>query len=294
MKEFKNPFKNIYLLLILAFMYLPIAVMVIYSFNESREMGTWTGFSFEWYKELFQDEEIMQALLYTVLLAIISSIISTIVGTITALGLHGYGKRSKALIMNITYIPVVNPDIVTGISLMLLFIFAGMGSSRGFLTILISHIVFSIPYVIFSVMPKLRQINFSKYEAAQDLGASPSQALRKVILPELLPGILSGFMLAFTLSLDDFVVTFFTKGNGVQNLSTVIYAMTKRGITPKLNALSTLMFLAILILLIIINVYQSKGRKKRDANMQAARNAEMEFEMQNSVKTQDHSLEERK
>lgn len=285
----KNPFKKLYLFIILLFLYAPIAVMMIFSFNESKQLGHWTGFSLKWYEQLFADSQIMNALGTTLVVALLASAIATVVGTVTAIGLHDYGKFSKSLIMNITYVPVVNPDIITGLSLMLLFMFVKM--KLGFLTMLIAHVVFCIPYVIFSVMPKLRQVNFSRYEAAQDLGATPSQALRKVIIPELMPGIISGFMLSFTLSIDDFVVSFFTTGNGVTNLSTIIYSMTKRGINPKLNALSTIMFLAVLILLIAINLYQSRGKKKRDKSMVAAHNEELEFELQNS-KTQNFNIEE--
>ena len=288
--KIKNPLKKLYLLLILIFMYAPIAVMIVFSFNESRQLGHWTGFSLKWYEQLFNNSQIMSALMYTLVVALLAAVIATAVGTITAIGLHGYGKFSKSLIMNITYIPVVNPDIITGLSLMMLFMFANI--KLGFFTMLIAHIVFCIPYVIFSVMPKLRQINFSKYEAAQDLGATPSQALQKVILPELMPGILSGFMLSFTLSIDDFVVSFFTKGNGVTNLSTIIYSMTKRGVNPTINALSTLMFATVLILLILINAYQNKGRKKHAASKEAARNEEAVFELQNPATAQDFNIEE--
>lgn len=244
----------------------------------------------KWYKELFNNSQILSALGYTLAVALLSAVISTIVGTITAIGLQGYGKFSKSLITNITYIPVINPDIITGLSLMILFMFAGL--KLGFLTMLIAHIVFCIPYVIFSVLPKLRQVNYSKYEAAQDLGATPTQALIKVIIPDIMPGIVSGFILAFTLSIDDFVVSFFTTGNGVQNLSTIIYSMSKRGINPTINALSTLMFVAVLILLMLVSKNQEKGRKKQAANLKSVRNEELAFEMQNN-KTQDFGAEDR-
>jgi len=281
---FKHPIQKLYLGLMLLFLYAPIIIMIIYSFNESKQLGSWTGFTFKWYEQLFGDEKMMNALMYTVVVAILAAAISTVVGTITAVGLHGYGKFSKNLIMNITYVPVVNPDIITGLSLMMLFMFANV--RRGFVTMLISHVVFCIPYVIFSVMPKLRQVNFSKYEAAQDLGATPTQALWKVIIPEIMPGIVSGFMLSFTLSIDDFVVSFFTTGNGVMNLSTLIYSMTKRGINPSINALSTLMFVTVLLLLILINTYQTKGKKKRNANIEMAKNEELAFEMRRTENNQ--------
>lgn len=285
----RDPFKKLYLFIILLFLYAPIVVMMIFSFNESKQIGHWTGFSLNWYKQLFNDSELMSALGTTLLVALLASVIATVVGTVTAIGLHDYGKFSKSLIMNITYVPIVNPDIITGLSLMLLFMFVQL--KLGLLTMLIAHVVFCIPYVIFSVMPKLRQVNFSRYEAAQDLGATPFQALCKVIIPELLPGIISGFMLSFTLSIDDFVVSFFTTGNGVTNLSTMVYTMTKRGINPKLNALSTIMFLTVLVLLIAINLYQNRGKKKREASITAAHNEELEFELQNS-KTQNFSIDE--
>ena len=282
---FKHPIQKLYLGLMLLFLYAPIIIMIIFSFNESRQLGSWTGFSLKWYEQLFSDEKMMNALMYTLVVAVLAAAISTVVGTVTAIGLHDYGKFSKSLITNITYVPVVNPDIITGLSLMMLFMFVNV--KRGFLTMLISHVVFCIPYVIFSVMPKLRQVNFSKYEAAQDLGATPAQALWKVIVPEIMPGIVSGFMLSFTLSIDDFVVSFFTTGNGVMNLSTLIYSMTKRGVNPSINALSTIMFVSVLLLLILINTYQSKGKKKRQANIDAAKNEELAFEMQRNARTQD-------
>lgn len=291
MKKNKTFLQKLYLFLILAFLYLPIIVMIVYSFNESRQIGHWTGFSFKWYKELFNNTQILNALFYTIVVALLSAVISTVVGTITAIGLQGYGRFSKSVITNITYVPVVNPDIITGLSLMILFMFAGM--RLGFLTMLIAHVVFCIPYVIFSVLPKLRQVNYSKYEAAQDLGATPTQALMKVIIPDIMPGIVSGFILAFTLSIDDFVVSFFTTGNGVQNLSTIIYSMSKRGISPVINALSTLMFVAVIILLVITEKAQSRGRKKQEANIKAVRNEELAFEMQNNVKTKNYDMERR-
>lgn len=290
---FKHPLQKLYLVLILLFLYAPIIVMIIFSFNESKQLGSWTGFSLKWYEALFSDSKMMSALMYTLVVALLAAIISTIAGTITAIGLHGYGKFSKSLITNITYLPVVNPDIITGLSLMMLFMFVNL--KRGFLTMLISHVVFCIPYVIFSVLPKLRQVNFSKYEAAQDLGATPMQALAKVIVPEIMPGIVSGFMLSFTLSIDDFVVSFFTTGNGVMNLSTIIYSMSKRGVNPSINALSTIMFVTIFVLLVLINAYQTRGKKKKNANIANAKNEELAFEIQRTAKQQtfEYSKEER-
>lgn len=293
-KILKYPFQKLYLALILLFLYAPIILMIVFSFNESRQLGSWTGFSLKWYKQLFAATDMLDALWCTLAVALLAAVISTLVGTVTAIGLQGYGKISKSVVTNITYLPVVNPDIITGLSLMILFIFANI--KRGFLTMLISHVVFCIPYVIFAVLPKLRQVNFSKYEAAQDLGATPTQALIKVIVPEIMPGIVSGFMLSFTLSIDDFVVSYFTSGDGVQNLSTYIYTtIVKKGLNPTLNALSTIMFVTIFVLLVIINVYQSKGKKKRAANIANAKNEELAFEIQSTAKQQDfeYSKEER-
>lgn len=255
--------KKLYLYLIFIFLYAPIAVLVVYSFNESKSRGHWGGFTLKWYKELFRDKEIAAALYNTLMIAILSSIIATIIGTTAAIGIHNMKKIKKAIIMNLTYIPVLNPEIVTGVSLMLLFIFMKSYTNigLGFFTMLLSHITFNIPYVILSVLPKLKQLNKHTYEAALDLGASPLNALRKVIIPEIAPGIVTGFILAFTLSIDDFVISFFTTGSGVSNLSIYVYSMARRGINPKINALSTIMFTTILVLLLIVNKRMSKDNK---------------------------------
>ena len=210
-------FKKFYMSIIFLFLYAPIAVLMIYSFNDSRSRGSWGGFTLKWYKQLFQDRQIMSALYNTILIAVLSSIIATVIGTAAAIGIHNMKKLPKRLVMNLTYLPVLNPDIITGISLMLLFIFMNM--KLGFFTMLLAHITFNIPYVILSVLPKLKQLNKHLYEAALDLGATPWYAFRQVILPELMPGIITGCLLAFTLSIDDFVISFFTTGAGVSNLS---------------------------------------------------------------------------
>lgn len=253
-------FKRFYMLLVFMFLYAPIAVLIVYSFNDSRTRGNWSGFTFKWYVELFQDRQIMSSLYYTLAVAVLSSIIATLVGTGAAIGIHSMNKFKKAVIMNLTYLPVLNPDIVTGISLMLLFIFARL--PLGFFSLLLAHITFNIPYVILSVLPKLRQLNKHLYEAALDLGASPLYALWKIIIPEISPGIVTGFLLAFTLSIDDFVISFFTTGSGVSNLSIIVYSMARRGINPKINALSTLMFASVLILLLIVNKRTSRDKPK--------------------------------
>jgi len=255
--------KKVYLYLVFLFLYAPIFVLVIYSFNDSKSRGHWGGFTLKWYAALFQDREIAQAVYHTVLIAIISSVVATIIGTAAAIGIQNMKKINKVIILNLSYLPVLNPDIVTGVSLMILFIFmkAFTGVGLGFTTMLLAHITFNIPYVILSVMPKLKQLDKNLYEAALDLGAKPGYALRKVIIPEIMPGIITGFLLAFTLSIDDFVISFFTTGSGVSNLSIYIYSMARRGINPKINALSTIMFVLVLILLIIVNLRLSKDKE---------------------------------
>lgn len=248
--------KRIYSFLIYLFLYAPIAVLIIFSFNDSKSRAQWTGFTFKWYKALLQDDQILTAVYYTMLIAILSAIIATIIGTIAAIGIYNMRGASKKLILNINYLPVLNPDIVTGIALMSLFIF--MNIPLGFTTLLLSHITFNIPYVILSILPKLKQMPKNITEAAMDLGATPWQTLTKVVLPQIKPGIVSGLLIAFTLSIDDFVISFFTTGSGISNLSITVYSMARRGINPKINALSTLMFLVVLVLLVIINIRDKK------------------------------------
>ncbi len=249
--------KKFYTFIIFFFLYAPIFVLMIFSFNNSKSRAKWDGFTFKWYAELFKDDEILTSLYYTIIVAVISSLVATVIGTIAAIGIHNMNKIKKAIVMNLTYLPVVNPDIVTGISLMILFIFLKL--NLGFITLLFAHITFNIPYVILSVMPKLKQLDRHVYEAALDLGATPLQAFRKVILPEIMPGVITGALLAFTLSLDDFVISFFTTGSGVSNLSITIYSMARRGINPKINALSTIMFITVLLLLVIVNKRMSRA-----------------------------------
>lgn len=247
-----------YLVLILIFLYAPIATMMVLSFNDSKSRNQWGGFTTDWYVQLFQSETIMSALYNTLLIAFLSAIIATIIGTVACVGINGMKKVPKSIVMGITNIPMLNADIVTGISLMLCFI--AFGISLGFQTILIAHITFNIPYVILSVMPKFKQTSRSTYEAALDLGASPVYAFFKVVFPDILPGVLSGFLLAFTMSLDDFIITHFTKGAGINTLSTLIYSEVRRGIKPSMYALSTIIFLAVLVLLLITN-FAPKTRK---------------------------------
>lgn len=247
----------------LFFLYAPIIVLMAYSFNSSKTMGNWSGFSFKWYEQLFHDSTITGALTVTISVAVIAAAVSTFIGTFAAIGIHSMRKGPRIAIENISQLPVVNPDLVTGISFMMLF--AVMGIKGGYVRMLIAHITFCIPYVILSVMPKLRQSSNSLYEAAMDLGCTPWQALTKVIIPDIAPGIVSGFIMAFTLSLDDFVVSWFA-ADGVQNLSIYIYSTARRGISPKINALSTLMFVAVVTLLIIVNL--KSIREERDADIQ--------------------------
>ncbi|MDR1665102.1 MAG: ABC transporter permease [Clostridiales bacterium] len=252
----------------LFFMYAPIIVLMIFSFNASKSRARWGGFTLDWYAELFQDPGIMKALSNTLLIAVFSALAATVIGTLAAIGIELLGSRLKSAVMSVTNLPVMNPDIVTGVSLMILFIFfirlAG-GGGLGFGTLLLSHIIFNVPYVILSVIPKLRRLDGNLYEAAQDLGAPPMKAFLKVVLPEIMPGVVTGMMLAFTLSVDDFVISFFTTGSGVSNLSILIFSMARRGVNPKINALSTLIFLVVLVLLYLINRRDTRNQKKQNA-----------------------------
>ena len=255
--------KRSYVSLILLIMYAPVAVLMVFSFNDSK-LPIWKGFTMDWYTKVFSDTGIKQAILYTILVAAISSLIATVIGTLAAMGIHRMSGWQKRLAINITYIPMLSPDIVIGISLMMLF--NVLHIPFGLPSLIISHITFSIPYVIFSVMPKLKQMNYNLYEAALDLGATPGYAFKKVILPEIMPGVLAGTFIAFTLSIDDFVVSFFNKGAGVDTLPIKIYAMARKGVNPTINAVSTLMFATIIIVLIISNL--KANQKVKEAKMQ--------------------------
>ena len=243
--------KRFYLALVLDFLYVPIVVLIVQSFNAGKSRAKWEGFSLRWYEELFRDPDIIKSLLITLSIALLAALFATIIGTLAAIGIHAMRKRPQSIMLTLNNIPMTMPDIVTGISLMLLFIFTQV--ERGFVTMLLAHITFDIPYVILSVMPKLQQMNKHTYEAALDLGATPGYALFHVILPEIVPGVVTGAMLAFTLSLDDFTISYFTTSPLVQNLSTLIYSQARKGIKPTMNALSALMFIALLILLLLVN-----------------------------------------
>ncbi len=250
-ERFRKFISDFYLVIILIFLYAPIFTMMVLSFNQSKSRTHWGGFTLSWYTQMFESRAIMYALYTTLLVAMISALVATVIGTVTAITISHMKPVSKNIFMSISNIPMLNADIVTGIALMLAFI--AFGISLGFKTVLISHITFNIPYVILSVMPKLKQTDRSTYEAALDLGASPAYAFFEVVFPDIMPGVLSGFLLAFTMSLDDFIITHFTKGAGINTLSTLIYSEVRRGIRPSMYALSTVIFVVVLVVLLIAN-----------------------------------------
>lgn len=263
----KKLFAQIYIWLLLALLYAPLVFIAIFSFTESRVLGNWTGFSTKLYGNLFTGGmngggALLSAVENTLIIALIAAAVSTLLGTIAAIGIYNLRGRKKQTMQFLNNIPMINPDIITGVSLFLLFVF--LGFSQGYVTVVLAHITFCTPYVVLNVMPKLSQMNPNIYEAALDLGATPSQALWKVLVPELRPGMISGFILAFTMSLDDFAVTFFTRGTiGLDTLSTFIYTDARKGgLTPELRPLMTLIFLIVLILLIVINIRAEKASKK--------------------------------
>lgn len=247
-----------YFYFILLFMYAPIITLIAFSFNEGKSRGMWSGFSLKWYQSLLQNESILSALGTTMLVALLASLIATVIGTLAAIALYQSRPVTRKVFISATYLPIMNSDIVTGVSLMLLFSFLSI--QLGLATLLMSHVTFCIPYVILSVLPKLYHLNRNTFEASLDLGASYATTYRKVVLPEIMPGIVTGMLISTTLSIDDFMISFFTTGQGVQNLSILIYTMTKRGIKPEINALSALMFLVVLILLFITNLRQMKSK----------------------------------
>ena len=255
---------KIYLALVLFFLYIPIFVLIVFSFNETKSRSVFSGFTLDWYVRLFNNRIIISSLINTIIIACIASVVSTILGTLAAIGINSMRKIPKLMVMNVTNMPIINPEIVTGVSLMLLFVFfaARMNFEFGFVTLLIAHITFDVPYVILNVMPKFNQMDPHIYEAAQDLGCSPIQAFRKVVLPEIMPGVVSGFLMSFTYSLDDFVISYFTSGSTSQTLPITIYSMTRRKVSPEINALSTLIFIAVVIVLIVKNVIETKAAKK--------------------------------
>lgn len=251
-------FTSGYLLLVLAFIYLPILYVVVFSFNDSKSMISFAGFSTRWYEEMFQNREMLESIWYTVLVALIATGVSTVVGTVAAIGLSKAKPLVRTIVLELNNLPVLNPDIVTAISLMLLFLSAKI--QRSIVTLTLAHITFCIPYVILSVMPKLRQLDDNVAEAALDLGASPWQALRKVIIPQIYPAILSGALIAFSMSFDDFVISFFTAGVDVQNISMYVYSMKR--FNPSVNALSTLIVIAVTLVLVLANVIPALRERK--------------------------------
>lgn len=268
----KAPSK-IYAVLIFLFLYAPIIVMIVFSFNSTNSTGLFAGFSLRWYRDLLDNRSIMQALYNTLLLAITSALTSTVIGTAAAVGLDKWKKNwLRSSVMGVTNIPMMNPEIVTGVSMMLLFVFMGTALGRqgvlGFGTIFIAHVTFNLPYVILSVLPKLRQTDAHLAEAAQDLGCTQFKAFFKVVLPAISSGIITGLIMAFTLSLDDFIISYFTSGPGFQTLPIAIFSMTKKRVKPDMYALSTLIFVSILVLLVLINVAQVRGENKRNKEME--------------------------
>ena len=256
--------RKLYIGLILLFLYAPIALLILYSFNDSKSRAAWGGFTLRWYQELFADRTIMSALGTTLTIGFLAAVISTLLGTVGAIALFQMKRRPRHMMLSIVNLPMLNSEVVTGVSLMLLYAMARI--QLGYLTLLLSHIAFCVPYVVLSVLPKLRQLDPHLAEAAQDLGATPVQGFLRVILPDIMPGVFSGFIMALTMSIDDFVVSFFTTGSGVSNLSITIYTMAKRGISPKINALSTIIFACVFVLLIGINLQDlrrdPRGREK--------------------------------
>lgn len=255
---------KIYLAFIMMFLYLPIIVLIVFSFNASKSRTVFDGFTLDWYRKLFSNELIISSAINTLIVAVIASVIATVLGTVAAIGISKMRKVPKAMVMQVTNIPIMNPEIVTGVSLMLLFVFfaARMNLEFGFVTLILAHITFDVPYVVLNVMPKFRQMDPNLYEAAQDLGCGPFKSFIKVILPEIMPGVISGFLMAFTFSLDDFVVSYFTSGSTAQTLPITIYAMTRRKVSPEINALSTIIFVVVLVVLIAKNIIENRAAKK--------------------------------
>lgn len=263
MKKKRKIGSKVYVALVMVFLYLPIAVLILYSFNDGKT-SVWKGFTLKWYYELFNNSAIMTSLYNTLIIAVLAALVSTALGTLAAIGIYNMKKPVRSLVTNVSNIPIINPEIVTGVSFMLLFAFLGtlFNFEMGFATVLIAHISFCTPYVILNVMPKLRQMDYSIYEAALDLGCNPRQAFFKTVMPEIMPGVISGMLMSFTYSLDDFVITYFTRGPKFQTLPIEIYTMLRRRISPTINALSTLLFIITIAILIIVNVWERRAEKE--------------------------------
>ena len=255
-----------YNFLVFAFLYSPIVVMIVYSFNGIKSRSVFEGFSLQWYKDLFNDAVIMKSLYISLIIAVLAAVISTVIGTLAAVGINSMKGFKKKMYLSVNNIPMVNPEIVTAVSMMILFVFIISKSNTmemGFGTLLISHITFCIPYVTLEVLPKIRGMDNNIYNAALDLGCPPAKAFLKVVIPQIKPGIVTGFIMAFTLSLDDFIISYFNSGSTVQTLSVTIFSMTKKPYSPKINALSTLLFVTILILLVTVNLRQMRADSKK-------------------------------
>ena len=276
MRRWKN-LGRVWMVAVFGFMYVPIAVLIAFSFNESKSRNVWAGFSLRWYKNLLGDEMILQALGVSLVVAFASAIIATVLGTLAAIGVNNMSRRRRAVVLNLSYVPIVNPEIVTGVATMLLFVVLNGGISKvltallgqevrvgfGIGTLLIAHVTFCLPYVLFNVSPKLRQMDVRMYEAALDLGCNPRQAFFKVVLPEIMPAIISAFLISLTYSIDDFIISYFNSGT-VQTLPIAIYSMTKKRVSPEINALSTIMFVVILAIILSVNGVEA-AREKRTA-----------------------------
>lgn len=276
MRRWKN-LGRVWMVAVFCFMYVPIAVLIAFSFNESKSRNVWAGFSLRWYKNLLGDEMILQALGVSLVVAFASAIIATVLGTLAAIGVNNMSRRRRAVVLNLSYVPIVNPEIVTGVATMLLFVVMNGGISKvltailgqevrvgfGIGTLLIAHVTFCLPYVLFNVSPKLRQMDVRMYEAALDLGCNPRQAFFKVVLPEIMPAIISAFLISLTYSIDDFIISYFNSGT-VQTLPIAIYSMTKKRVSPEINALSTIMFVVILAIILGVNGVEA-ARDKRTA-----------------------------
>lgn len=254
-----------YTYFIMLFLYAPIFVLIAFSFNESNSRTVWTGFTLKWYRDLLADKSIMSSFYTTISVSALAAAVATVAGTLSAVGLFNMKRRWRAPILTVNNIPLINADIITGVGMCLLFVSLGSALKfrLGFGTLLIAHITFNIPYVILSVMPKLRQLDENLVDAAQDLGCTWFRAFRKVIIPEILPGIVNGAMIAFTMSIDDFVISYFTAGSGVMTLSMKVFSMTRKRVSPKINALSSLMFAAVLLLLLAVNIRELRQEEKR-------------------------------
>ncbi|MBP8855432.1 MAG: ABC transporter permease [Oscillospiraceae bacterium] len=287
LRRHSRALRTVYLTLVFSFMYVPIAVMAVFSFNESKSRTVFTGFTLDWYKNLFRNEMILQSLAISLVVALVSAGIATVIGTMAAIGINNMKRGARSVVLNISYMPVINPEIVTGVSLMLLFVvyknfanglFERLGITDaagetvvlrvfGMATLLIAHITFCLPYVIFNVSPKLRQMDVRMYEAALDLGCNPRQAFFKVVLPEIMPAVLSAFLICLTYSIDDFIISYFSSGT-MQTLPITIFSMTRKKVSPEINALSTIMFVVILAIILLMNMADSRREKRlsrRDA-----------------------------